>query len=204
MAKKGAYIDPNRADVATRFGAGNQLWRKNINPGQPPSYTPDGLWEKAQEYFDWCVDNPHKEQGVYGKDATVVEVDKMRAFTIMEFCTYAGIAHVTFRSYAKHPAYSKIVHYIEQIIYSQKFSGAAAGLLNPNIIARDLGLVDKKEVKTEDTHVHLYVPDNGRQIAQPVETQELTEGEDFSYIPPPELVASSTNDKVQDSSKNAS
>jgi hypothetical protein len=26
------------------------------------------------------------------------------------------------------------------IIYTQKFTGAAAGFLNPNIIARDLGL----------------------------------------------------------------
>ena len=33
-----------------------------------------------------------------------------------------------------------------QIIYTQKFEGSAAGLLNPNIIARDLGLNDKQEL----------------------------------------------------------
>lgn len=33
---------------------------------------------------------------------------------------------------------------VEQIIRQQKFEGAAAELLNPNIIARDLGLADKK------------------------------------------------------------
>jgi hypothetical protein len=32
------------------------------------------------------------------------------------------------------------------VILDQKFTGAAADLLNPNIIARDLGLTDKKEV----------------------------------------------------------
>nr|WP_261640834.1 DNA-packaging protein [Erwinia mallotivora] len=35
----------------------------------------------------------------------------------------------------------------EQIIYNQKFTGAAADLLNANIIARELGLADKREVQ---------------------------------------------------------
>jgi hypothetical protein len=36
-------------------------------------------------------------------------------------------------------------------MYEQKFSGAAAGLLNPNIIARDLGLADKSEIASTIT-----------------------------------------------------
>jgi hypothetical protein len=32
---------------------------------------------------------------------------------------------------------------VESLIYEQKFSGAAADLLNANIIARELGLVEK-------------------------------------------------------------
>ncbi|MDC9826565.1 terminase small subunit, partial [Devosia sp. ZB163] len=35
---------------------------------------------------------------------------------------------------------------VDEIIRAQKFEGAAAGLLNPNIIARDLGLADKQEL----------------------------------------------------------
>ena len=34
----------------------------------------------------------------------------------------------------------------ESVIRSQKFAGAAADLLNANIIARDLGLADKNQV----------------------------------------------------------
>ncbi len=41
--------------------------------------------------------------------------------------------------------FSKVITRIREIIYNQKFTGAAAGFLNPNIIARDLGLVDKAE-----------------------------------------------------------
>ena len=36
-----------------------------------------------------------------------------------------------------------VVSKAEKIIYEQKFTGAAADLLNPNIIARDLGNVEK-------------------------------------------------------------
>ncbi len=35
---------------------------------------------------------------------------------------------------------------IDNVIRSQKFAGAAADLLNANIIARDLGLKDQKEL----------------------------------------------------------
>jgi hypothetical protein len=35
---------------------------------------------------------------------------------------------------------------VDEIIRTQKFQGAAADLLNPNIIARDLGLSEKSEI----------------------------------------------------------
>ena len=46
--------------------------------------------------------------------------------------------------------YMSVITRIEETIYNQKFTGAASGFLNPNIIARDLGLVDKKEVENRD------------------------------------------------------
>lgn len=42
--------------------------------------------------------------------------------------------------------FSDICTRVREIIYEQKFTGAAAGLLNPMIIARDLSLRDKSEV----------------------------------------------------------
>jgi len=41
--------------------------------------------------------------------------------------------------------FSTVIADIEAVIKSQKFQGAAAGLLNANIIARDLGLADKSD-----------------------------------------------------------
>ena len=44
------------------------------------------------------------------------------------------------------PDFSEVCADAERVIYQQKFQGAAADQLNPAIIARDLGLADKKEV----------------------------------------------------------
>ena len=42
--------------------------------------------------------------------------------------------------------FSTIISRIEEVIYNQKFQGAAADLLNANIISRELGLADKSEI----------------------------------------------------------
>ena len=43
--------------------------------------------------------------------------------------------------------YSNIIRTIGNIIFAQKFEGAAVGLYNANIISRDLGLAEKKEIE---------------------------------------------------------
>ena len=45
--------------------------------------------------------------------------------------------------------YLEVTTRIRQIVYNQKFEGAASGFLNPNIIARDLGMVDKQELEVK-------------------------------------------------------
>jgi hypothetical protein len=60
------------------------------------------------------------------------------------------------REYKTNPEYkdfSQVITRIEKIIYNQKFTGAASGFLNPNIIARDLGLTDKVESNNKNTNL---------------------------------------------------
>ena len=45
---------------------------------------------------------------------------------------------------------AEVTNLAEQIIRNQKFTGAAAFQLQPNLIARDLGLADKQEVSSPD------------------------------------------------------
>jgi len=103
--------------------------------------------DKCQEYIDFCINNPLKEVDYRGKDATEVVLPKMRAMTLYGLCNYIGIDFTTLQEWGKDKKYSNIVSRVKDLFYTQKFEGAAAGMLNPSIIARDLGLADKQEIK---------------------------------------------------------
>lgn len=131
---------------------GNTYWKlaKGFAQGAPRKYTPETLWEKAVEYFRWVEDNPLYEEKLFGSGFSGT-ISKMRAMTINGFCLFAQMDTSTFSDYEKQKAYSGIIARIRSIIYDQKFTGAAAGLFETNIIARELGLADKQEVKQEST-----------------------------------------------------
>jgi hypothetical protein len=73
-------------------------------------------------------------------------VAKMRAATIFGLCVHLGIGQQTWADYRKRPDFSGVCDYAENMIRDQKFAGAAADLLNPVIIARDLGLREGLEI----------------------------------------------------------
>lgn len=127
---------------------GNNFWQQRTKHGRDKLFeSPEILLEAAMEYFKWCSDNPLIEIDFKGKDADEVHIPKMRAFTWDGLELYLDV--YSLRDYKTNPKYkdfSQVITRIEKIIYNQKFTGAAAGFLNPNIIARDLGLTDKKEV----------------------------------------------------------
>jgi len=136
-------------DESGRFLPGNRFWEARSSHGRNPIFaTPDDLWTAATEYFEWVEQNPLYEEKVFnGKDGIVrASVAKMRAMTISGMCVFLDIARRTWDEYRERPDYLPVVTRAEEIIRDQKFSGAAADLLNANIIARDLGLSDKSEM----------------------------------------------------------
>ena len=127
---------------------GNQFWKARSSHGRSPIFAnPDELWEACVEYFEWVDENPLLEQkatqfqGAFVKD----NVAKMRAMTISGLCLFLDIDQSTWENYREKEDFFRVTKQAEQIIYNQKFQGAAADLLNANIIARDLGLADKNE-----------------------------------------------------------
>jgi hypothetical protein len=64
----------------------------------------------------------------------------MRAMTISGLCIFLDISRPTWVEYRAKEGFSSIVSRVDEIIRTQKFEGASADLLNPSIIARDLGL----------------------------------------------------------------
>lgn len=151
------------AEKPKRNGApkGNEFWKLRSKHGCDKLFaSPELLWEAACEYFQWCIDNPLIEVDYKGKDAKKVRVPKMRPFTLGGLALYCH-AHTLYFTQFKDDlkkkddktsrAFYEVVTRIYDTIYQQKFEGAAAGFLNPNIIARDLGLVEKTESKANVT-----------------------------------------------------
>lgn len=133
---------------------GNQFWLARATHGRDKIFsTPQILWEAALEYFQWIEEHPLEEQKLFSYQGSIVKGDatKMRAMTVEGLCLFLDIDRSTWYDYAKKEDFSNIIIKIEDVMKSQKFAGAAADLLNPNIIARDLGLKDitKKEITGE-------------------------------------------------------
>lgn len=132
---------------------GNEFWRKRSSHGRNPIFSdPEQLWAACVEYFEWVEANPLKEAQAFAYQGAVKieELDKMRAMTIGGLCVFLDIDRKTWAEYAKLQDFSPITTRVEEIIRDQKFAGASAGLLNANIIARDLGLADKSELTGRD------------------------------------------------------
>ena len=131
---------------------GNNYWQFRNKHGKDPDYNSSELWDEFVQYCQWIEDNPLREEKQFAFQGMVTTHDapKMRAMTIRGFCLFADIAMKTFYEYAKKDDYRNITTRIEDAIYQQKLEGAAADLLNPNIIARELGLKDHSEVTGKD------------------------------------------------------
>lgn len=149
---------------------GNQFWKLRSKHGRDRLFaTPDLLWEAACEYFQWCDDNPFyeveqsrgaakphvDEEGKVTFPPNLVELPKIRPYTYQGLCLYLDCNTMYFNQFEialkdkdddLSRDFSLTVTRIREVIYNQKFSGAASGFLNANIIARDLGLQDKSEI----------------------------------------------------------
>lgn len=135
---------------------GNEYWKLAEDAGRPLKYEPKELWETFCEYEQWSQKHPwHKNEAIKGGDmaGSIVAIPTSRPLSIERFCIYAGIITQTFRDYEKREEFSIITTRIREIIYADKFEGACVGAYSPNIIARDLGLSDKREVRKEKVTV---------------------------------------------------
>lgn len=122
------------------------------------TYDPLELWERCCQYFDWLEEHPLQEEKAFMYQGEVIHADerKMRAPTVQGLTAFLGVHRGTWARWKEspHPGIREVVQRADDIMHDYKFTGAAAGLLNSALIMRDLGLVDKQEVKqTQDIKV---------------------------------------------------
>ena len=132
---------------------GNSFWEARSTHGRSPIFaSPEELWDACLEYFEWVEANPLYESQAfaYQGNVKIQEMPKMRAMTIASLCIFLDISVQTWHEYRKREGFAEVTTRVDEIIRTQKFQGAAADLLNANIIARDLGLADKSELTGKD------------------------------------------------------
>lgn len=140
-------------DEKGKFAEGNELWQLAKNQGKPLAFeSPEDMWQRACKYFEWVEENPLLEDVVFNhRDFGIIhgEIKKKRPFTLFGLCIHMGVRskYITEFDLTSKPEYADVITRIREIIYNQKFEGAASGFFNANIIARDLGLADKSEFK---------------------------------------------------------
>lgn len=139
-----------RDEKTGQFLPGNKFWAARSSHGAKPKFeTPEDLWSAAVEYFEWVDANPLYEDQLitFQGKATHEPVAKMRAMTMAGLWSFIDVHADTWGEWKRsRPDLSEVITRAESVVFQQKFEGAAAGLLNGSIIARDLGLSDRKEV----------------------------------------------------------
>lgn len=136
---------------------------------------PEELVVQIAGYFDWLEANPLYEGKLasYQGDHEVIDIPKMRAATLTGLYQYLGISPNVWSGWKQNRTdLLPVCQWAEMAVANYKFEGAAAGLLQPNIIMRDLGLADKSELSGPggeplQTVVQYQLPDNGRGKDEP-------------------------------------
>lgn len=140
---------------------GNQFWKMRTKHGRDRLFAdPDTLWAACCEYFEWVEANPLIEMRPFAYQGVVTQepVPKMRAMTLTGLQFFLDVDSQTWANWRLMEDFIGVVNKAESVIRDQKFAGAAADLLNANIIARDLGLADKQSQVATVTHNIMPVP----------------------------------------------
>ncbi len=132
----------------------NNFWTLRSKHGRDKIFSdPIVLLEAVSEYFEHVDANPwHKNEAIKGGDAagTIVPIPTQQPYTLKGLCNFLDIGYNTWISYKENKQFTEVIQRIEDFVYNQKFVDATVGAFNANIIARDLGLVDKKDVTSDN------------------------------------------------------
>lgn len=137
-----------------RFQKGNELWKNRETHGVPKAIdSPEQLFGFFIEYTEDVDANPWVKVDFRGKDADRVEIPTQKPYTWFGFENYLygkgiikSLDDYKSNKEQRYSDFADIITRIDRIIYDQKITGATVGAFNANIIARELGLADKKEV----------------------------------------------------------
>lgn len=115
--------------------------------------SPEELWQYFLDYVDHAKSNPMYKVQYVGKDGREEYQPLNVPITFEGFECYLADKNIiqdlglyASNSRGRYKQYVTIIARIRKNCFVNNFNGAAVGLFSPNLIARKLGLTDKKEV----------------------------------------------------------
>lgn len=155
--------------------------------------SPRDLFEKGCEYFQYVDENPISEPVSTFYEGELVDRDRKRkrVYTVTGLRLWLGLACRPFNEYTRRPGFAEVMEFFKDIIYTQKFEGAAVGVFNANLISRSLGLSEKVDVdnKTEITEIKRTVIDPSKGVQDRSDAGDIDEpgitGEDTDMAAKP-------------------
>lgn len=124
--------------------------------------TPELLMQLFLDYIKDTKSKPYLKHDFVGKDADEVNRKLERPLTWVGFECYlyeqgivSQLTHYEQNLENSYTEYLPIITHIKKFIEKDQFEGATAGVFNPNIVARKLGLADKQEVKVDTFDITL-------------------------------------------------
>lgn len=139
---------------------GNEFWKLRSKHGRDKIFeTPEIMLEACYEYFEHQSKQVWNKIDYKGKDVEKVEIPTPSPFSLTGLCIFLGVNTVYFNQFEKDCSkdFSKVIKHVREVIYTQKLEGASVGAYNANIIARELGLADKKDLSIREQP--LFGPD---------------------------------------------
>ena len=135
---------------------GNSYWRQRLEHGRKHKIKePEELLESAIGYLEHLKETPMFGVQVIAHQGEGYDhqVPKMRSPTLQGFWIWSSVSRSTWYEYKERDGFSEVCAWIEDAFHEWKFEGAAAGLLNHAIIARDLGLKEHTDITSDDKPV---------------------------------------------------
>lgn len=141
--------------------SGTQFWDHFDPVGRPRTFaTPAELWEACKRYFRFVIENPMQDEKIFCSQGEVTRapVYKPRTMTRRSMLVFINVAPNTWGGWRgsgpnSRPDLHEVIRAVENAIEEWVLSHASAGMMDPTIASRLLGLAER-QIQTIDAVVY--------------------------------------------------